>query len=138
MLYHWVLVQMLRILWFSPLSGIVSYQSPSVCGFLSPLECHVWAKHSWSIFITLAGRRWRKKEINHRGKGRSIKKSEKELEGEILGQQKCEREFFSLPFLVPKMLFGIKIEGQHNQGSNCWCMLAYQCESLAGAPKPVR
>lgn len=47
----------------------------------------MWAEHSWSILITLAGRRWRKKEIDHKGKGRSEKKSERELEGEILGQQ---------------------------------------------------
>lgn len=97
---HWVLVQMLCVLWFSPCSGIVSQQSPSVCGFLSPLECRAWAAHSWSFLITLAGRRWRKKEIHHKGKGRSKKKSKRELEGEILGQQEWGREFFFFAFFT--------------------------------------
>lgn len=101
-------------LWFSPLSIVVSQHSPSVCGFLSPLECHVWAEHSWSILITLAGWRWRKKEIDHKGKGRNKKKSGRELKGEILGQQKWGREFLlSLFFFVPKLLFGTEKQGQH-------------------------
>lgn len=124
---HWVLVQMLCILWFSLLSGIVSQQSPSVCGFLSPLECRVWVEHSWSILITLAGWRWRKKAIDHKGKGRSKKKNRERTRGWDIGSARVMEIFFFCFlysfFFVPK-LFGSEKQGQHDQSSEHWCMLA--------------
>lgn len=123
---HWVLDQMLRVLWFSLLSGIVSQQSPSVCGFLSPLECRVWAEHSWSILITLAGRRWRKKEIDHKGKGRSEKKRERTRGWDIGSARVRERNvgfFFLLASWCPSCCLAVKSRDSMTRVLNvgaCW------------------